>query len=84
MALAIARACEDRAQKRDVAAARYLFQFFTVQLTGAHPIEHPIIVAARHELLLSISGSSSKPGRTEAAWSSFVCAGTMIIIADAA
>jgi hypothetical protein len=74
------RAGEDRAQKRDVSAAPDLFQFFPVQLTGAHPIEHPIIVA-RHKFFLSISSSSSKPGQTGAAWSSFGCARTMIFMA---
>jgi hypothetical protein len=63
MTLAVARACEDRALKRDVVSARDLFQFFPVQLTGTHSIEHPSIVFARHKFLLFGSGSSSNLGK---------------------
>jgi hypothetical protein len=52
MALTVGRASEDRAQERDMVAARDPFHIFHVQLTAAHPIEHPIIVVARHKFLL--------------------------------
>jgi len=52
MTLAVARAGEDRALKSDVVSARDLFQLFPVHLTGAHSIEHPSIVFARHKFLL--------------------------------
>ena len=52
MALAIARTGEDRAQKRDVVAARDPFKLLPVQLASAFPGEHPSIVFARHKFLL--------------------------------
>jgi hypothetical protein len=77
MALTVGRASEDRAQERDMVAARDPFHIFHVQLTAAHPIEHPIIVVARHKFLLLVSGPSSNLGKQSLHWLSFWCAGTI-------
>ncbi|MGB9122056.1 MAG: hypothetical protein WCE73_15655 [Candidatus Angelobacter sp.] len=44
-------------------AARDPFQVFHAQLTAAHPIEHTIIVVARHKFLLLVLRSSSNMGK---------------------
>jgi hypothetical protein len=81
MALAVARAGKDRAEKRNGGvAARDHFHLFPVQLTRAHPIEHPIIVFARHKFLLLVWGPSSNLAN-RGPWSSFGCASTMIFMA---
>jgi hypothetical protein len=66
MALTVGRAGEDSAQKCDMVAARDPFQIFPVQRTSAHSIEHPIIVFARHKLLLLDAGPSSNLGEKTA------------------
>jgi len=80
MALTVGRASEDRAQERDMVAARDHIQIFLVQRTGAHPIEHPIIVVARHKFLLLVSGSSLNM-ETAVAWLSLGVQATMIFMA---
>jgi hypothetical protein len=80
MALTVGRASEDRAQERDMVAARDPFHIFHVQLTAAHPIEHPIIVVARHKFLLLVSGSSLNM-ETAVAWLSLGVQATMIFMA---
>jgi hypothetical protein len=80
MALTVGRASEDRAQERDMVAARDPFHIFHVQLTAAHPIEHPIIVVARHKFLLLVSGPSLNM-ETGVAWLSLGVRATMIFMA---
>ena len=80
MALTVGRASEDRAQERDMVAARDHFQIFLVQRTGAHPIERPIIILAPHKFLLLVSGSSLNM-ETAVAWLSLGVQATMIFMA---
>ena len=80
MALTVGRVSEDRAQERDMVAARDPFHIFHVQLTAAHPIEHSIIVVARHKFLLLVSGSSLNM-ETAVAWLSLGVQATMIFMA---